>query len=412
MPAGAVSGVPGAEDSQLRATRLAGVLAGVQDPCNIPFGRNRAHVGRVPRPGARRSAAALPGAAVRRLATWRRPIDHASIVTRNQPAIRLQGVTKRFGDVTAVEDLDLAVPAGSIYGLLGPNGAGKTTTIRIVLDILGPDEGTVQVFGSRVGDDTRDRIGYLPEERGLYKDMKVADHLAFLGTIKGLDHGEAEGRARDWLERLELAGWADDRVEDLSKGMQQKVQFISTVLHDPDLLILDEPFSGLDPINVDVLKDIVLEEARQGTTILFSTHMIEDAERLCERVCMIAGARKVLDGTVAEVKAEAGGRNVALAFDGDRGFLDAPELVAELHDRGRHVEVKVAEGASPQELLQRALEAGARIERFELVEPSLRQIFLERAGRRGLEVPEEERDPGRQAATAAAGVESAGDRRP
>jgi len=329
-------------------------------------------------------------------------------VIRSEPAIRLRGVTKRFGDVTAVEGLDLSVPPGTIYGLLGPNGAGKTTTIRIILDILGPDEGTVQVFGDRVDDATRNRVGYLPEERGLYKDMKVAAHLAFLGTIKGLDHGDAESRAREWLDRLDLGEWADSEVEDLSKGMQQKVQFISTVLHDPDLLILDEPFSGLDPINVDVLKDIVLEKARQGTTILFSTHMIEDAERLCERVCMIAGARKVLDGTIAEVKAEAGGRNVALAFDGDRGFLDAPELVAELHDRGRHVEVKMAEGASPQELLERALAAGARIERFELVEPSLRQIFLERAGRRGLEVPESEREAGPATRDAAADLEGAG----
>ncbi|MDP2497477.1 MAG: ATP-binding cassette domain-containing protein, partial [Candidatus Palauibacterales bacterium] len=306
------------------------------------------------------------------------------------------------------EGLDLTVPAGSIYGLLGPNGAGKTTTIRMILDIIGPDEGTVQVFGRRVDDSTRNRVGYLPEERGLYKDMKVAAHLAFLGTIKGLDHREAEERARDWLGRLDLEEWADEQIEDLSKGMQQKVQFISTVLHDPELLILDEPFSGLDPINVDVLKDIVLEKAREGTTILFSTHMIEDAERLCERVCMIAGARKVLDGTIAQVKAEAGGRNVALAFDGNRGFLEAPELVAEIHDRGRHVEVKMADGASPQELLERALEAGARIERFELVEPSLRRIFLERAGRRGLEVPEEEREAGRAAATAGGGVETAG----
>ncbi|MFB6240608.1 MAG: ABC transporter ATP-binding protein, partial [Gemmatimonadota bacterium] len=194
--------------------------------------------------------------------------------------------------------------------------------------------------------------------------------------------------------RLDLGDWTDDEVEDLSKGMQQKVQFISTVLHEPDLLILDEPFSGLDPINVDVLKDIVLEEARGGTTVLFSTHMIEDAERLCERVCMIAGARKVLDGTVAGVKEEAGGRNVALAFDGDRSFLETPGLVAELHDRGRHVEAEMADGVEPVELLRRALEAGVRVERFELVEPSLRQIFLERAGRRGLEVPEEEREPG------------------
>lgn len=371
MPGEPAPGARGAEGRRLRVTRQ----DGVQEACNISSGGTEAH-GRRP------------------VAADRAPLDHASTVTRNDSAIRLQGVTKRFGDVTAVENLDLTVPPGTIYGLLGPNGAGKTTTIRIILDILGPDEGEVRVFGSRVDDSIRNRVGYLPEERGLYKDMGVAAHLAFLGAIKGLDHGEAEDRARAWLDRLDLGEWADEEVQDLSKGMQQKVQFISTVLHEPDLLVLDEPFSGLDPLNVDVLKDIVLEEARSGTTVLFSTHMIEDAERLCERVCMIAGARKVLDGTIAQVKTNAGGRNVALAFDGDRGFLEAPDLVAELHDRGRHVEIRVAEGARPQELLERALAAGARIERFELVEPSLRQIFLERAGRRGLEVPEEEREPG------------------
>lgn len=326
-------------------------------------------------------------------------------MTASEPAILLDGVSKRFGDVVAVRDLDLAVPPGTVYGLLGPNGAGKTTTIRIVLDILGPDEGEVRVFGSRVDDSVRDRVGYLPEDRGLYQDMGVAAHLTFLGTLKGLDRAEAKSRARSWLERMELGDWADEEVGDLSQGMQQKVQFASTVLHEPDLLILDEPFSGLDPINVDLVKDIVLEEARGGTTVLFSTHMIEDAERLCERVCMIAGARKVLDGTVAEVKSEAGGRNVALAFDGDRGFLDAPGLVEAIHDRGRHVEITMAEGASPRELLERALSAGARIERFELVEPSLRQIFLGRAGRKGLEVPREGREAasGRREPAPAAG---------
>ncbi len=299
------------------------------------------------------------------------------------PAIRLEGVSKRFGRTTAVQDFDLRVPSGSIYGLLGPNGAGKTTTIRIILDILGADAGTVEVLGRRVDDAVRARIGYLPEERGLYQKMKVLDQLVFFGELKGMPRAEARREALAGLERVGLGDRADARVEDLSKGMQQKVQFLSTILHHPRLLILDEPFSGLDPINVDVLKRIVLERKGEGATVLFSTHMIEDAERLCERVCMIAGARKVLDGTVAEVKAAAGRRDVAIAYEGDGDFLRAPDLVDRVRDHGRHVEVRLHEGADPQALLRRAVETGVRIRRFELVEPTLREIFLEKAGEKG-----------------------------
>ena len=306
--------------------------------------------------------------------------------------VTVENVVKTYGSVRAVDNVSFDVRRGEIFAMLGPNGAGKST---MILDILRPDSGTIRVMDEPVSDEIKDRIGYLPEERGLYRDVKVIDMMTYLGTLKGMSGGQARKRSMQLLERLALDDKADSKVKEFSKGMQQKVQFISTVLHDPDLLILDEPFSGLDPINVDVLKDIVLEKARGDTTILFSTHMIEDAERLCERVCMIAGARKVLDGTIAEVKRNAGGRSVALAFDGDRGFLDAPDLVADLHDRGRHVEVKMAEGARPQDLLERALAAGVRIERFELVEPSLRQIFLDRAGSRGLEVPEQELQPAR-----------------
>lgn len=298
-------------------------------------------------------------------------------------AIRLRGISKTFGNTRAIEDLDFEVPRGTICGLLGPNGAGKTTTIRIILDIVGPDRGTVEVLGSRIDDGLRARIGYLPEERGLYQKMKVVEHLAFFGELKGMAHADAMREARGWLDRLELADRADERIETLSKGMQQKAQFIATVLHRPDLLILDEPFSGLDPINVDLLKDIVLERKREGATVLFSTHMIEDAERLCERVCMIAGSRKVLDGTVTEVKAGTGRRDVAMNCDGGHAFLRAPDLVDSVNDHGQYVEVRLREGADPQELLRRAVSEGVRIDRFELVEPSLRQIFLERAGRSG-----------------------------
>jgi ABC-2 type transport system ATP-binding protein len=300
----------------------------------------------------------------------------------NDAAVRLQGVNKSFGSTRAVRDLELVVPRGTITGLLGPNAAGKTTTIRIILDIVGPDTGSVEVLGRAIDSAMRDRIGYLPEERGLYQKMRAVEHLAFFGELKGMSHHDAMREAAKWLDRLGLGDRATERVENFSKGMQQKVQFAATILHKPELLILDEPFSGLDPINVDLLKQIVLERKREGATVLFSTHMIEEAERLCERVCMIAGASKVLDGTMAEVKAGTGRRDVAITYEGDGGFLHAPELVLNVSDQGQYVEVRLRDGADPQELLQRAVAAGARISRFELVEPSLREIFLERAGHR------------------------------
>lgn len=304
-------------------------------------------------------------------------------------AIHLRGIAKSFGNQTAVEDLDLSVPSGSIYGLLGPNGAGKTTTLRIILDIIGPDRGRVEVLGRQVDDAVRSRVGYLPEERGLYQRMRVLDHLVFLGTLKGMRQADARAEAKHWLERLELADRSTDRVDTLSKGMQQKVQFLSTVLHRPDLLILDEPFSGLDPLNVDLLKEIVLERQRQGSTVLFSTHRIEDAERLCDRVCMIAGARKVLDGPLVEIKASAGRREVLLSLEGDAFFLRRLPCVRRVSDHGNYFEIRLEDGANPQEILRAALSESVRIRHFELAEPSLREIFLERAGARAVEADAE-----------------------
>src|SRR2546427_1627582 len=214
------------------------------------------------------------------------------------PPIRLlDRVSKRFAGHTAVDELSLSVPRGVIYGLLGPNGAGKTTTIRMIMDILEPDGGAVRVFGEPGGGRVHsERIGYLPEERGLYRKMRVLDVLVFLGEMKGIDRRRARERAEAWLERLGLAQWRLRRVDELSKGMQQKVQFISTMLHDPDLLILDEPFSGLDPVNAQVMKDTVLDMRHRGKTILFSTHIMEQAEKLCEQLCIIARGRKLVDG--------------------------------------------------------------------------------------------------------------------
>jgi len=299
------------------------------------------------------------------------------------PAVRLSGVCKTFGSTTAVAELDLTVPRDTIYGLLGPNGAGKTTAIRMMLDILGPDSGSVSILGRPVDDEVRSRIGYLPEERGLYQKMRVVEHLVFLGALKGMDRAEARREARRWLERLDLGEWAEKRVESLSKGMQQKVQFIGTILHSPELLILDEPFSGLDPINVALLRRIVLECHRAGSTILFSTHLIEDAERLCERVCMIAGARKVLDGTVSEVKASSRRREIVLAFEGDAAFLERVE-VDRFVDHGRYAEARLAAGEDGGRILRAAIDAGVEVLRYEVVEPTLREIFLERAGEKGL----------------------------
>jgi ABC-2 type transport system ATP-binding protein len=297
----------------------------------------------------------------------------------NELVLSLQGVTKRFGRHTAVSELDFDVPRGVIYGLLGPNGSGKTTTLRMIMGILHPDEGRVRLFGSEPDRSRRTRVGYLPEERGVYRKMRVLEFLVFLAEIRGVSRSEARARASDWLERLGLSGWAERRVEDLSKGMQQKVQFVGTVLHEPDLLILDEPFSGLDPINQDVLEDVVRDFHARGTTIIFSTHLMDQAERLCERVCLISRARKVLDADLRELKAAERTGVVAVEFEGPDGWLDGPEV--------RHVErvngayhLVLEQGADHQELLRRGVRSGATILRFDLVEPRLHEIFVRHAG--------------------------------
>ena len=294
-------------------------------------------------------------------------------------AIRLEGVSKRFGGHTAVSLLDLEVPEGSIYGLLGPNGSGKTTTLRMIMGILLPDEGRVRVLGKPPGVEQNRGVGYLPEERGVYRKMKVLDLLVFLGEIKGLRRREARVKARGWLERLGLEEWEQKRTRDLSKGMQQKVQFIGTVLHDPAILVLDEPFTGLDPINQEVLEGIVREFRERGATILFSTHLMDHAERLCERVCLISKARKVLDSELRELKLREGGGLVALEFQGDGRWLQGPD-VAEVRPFPGGVHLLLKDGADHQAVLRRGVEAGARITRFQLVEPRLHEIFVRHAG--------------------------------
>ena len=310
-------------------------------------------------------------------------------------AIDIRGIAKSYDGHVAVRDLSLAVPRGSVYGLLGPNGAGKTTTIRMILDIIEPDSGSIQLFGrSHKDGGVLDRLGYLPEERGLYKKMSVRDVLRFLAELKGVKRRTADPRIDEWLDRLMLRtpekDWGAAKVDELSRGMQQKVQFIATLLHDPELVILDEPFSGLDPINAQALKDTVVDLKRQGRTVIFSTHLMDNAERLCDSVCIIARGEKVLDGTVAAVKAENAGRTVVLAIDGSGGealaavFRDRA-LVERVDDQSRFFEIEMTVGAAAQVLLKRVIETGVRVQRFERVQPSLHQIFLERVGAKGVE---------------------------
>ena len=294
----------------------------------------------------------------------------------NDKAIVLKGIRKAFAGHVAVKDLSLEVPRGSVFGLLGPNGAGKTTTLRMVMNILGPDSGTIEILGKPADQAARDRIGYMPEERGLYPRMVLEEQLVFMAAIKGMGRKEAEKRLGPWLERFGLADWRKKKTNELSKGMQQKAQFIATVLHEPDVLFMDEPMSGLDPVAMDVMREAMLDLRRKGTTIVLSSHQMEAVEKLCDRVALINRGEKVLDGSVAEVKARHGKNTVVLAYDGDGSFLASLPGVARVTDFGQYVEVRLQDGADPQPLLQEAA-ARLRLRRFEIVEPSLHDIFVE-----------------------------------
>jgi ABC-2 type transport system ATP-binding protein len=300
----------------------------------------------------------------------------------HEPAIVLEGATKAFGSHIAVSDLDLEVPRGAVYGLLGPNGSGKTTTIRMIMGILHPDTGSVRLFDGRPDAHRRARVGYLPEERGVYRKMRVLDLLVFLAEIRGLNRSEGRRRASDWLERLELTAWSDRRVEDLSKGMQQKVQFVGTVIHEPDLLILDEPFSGLDPINQDVLEAIVRDLNKKGITILLSTHLMDQAERLCQRVCLISRSRKVLDDDLRQLKARERRGVIAVEFTGSEGWLEHPEIRSVERVEGV-LHVVLRDPGAHQSVLRHAVQSGVEILRFDLVEPRLHEIFVRHVAHNG-----------------------------
>ncbi len=300
-------------------------------------------------------------------------------------AVELRNVTKTFGPHVAVDELSLDVPPGTIYGFIGPNGSGKTTTLRMIMRIIHPDRGRIAVLGDESHGAAHDRVAYLPEERGLYKQMKVADLLYFDAQLKG--HRATRFEIDGWLERMfpdQKARVGDLKVEALSKGMSQKVQYIATVIARPQLVLLDEPFSGLDPVNSRVMKDVVVDIARSGRTVLFSTHIMDQAERMCDRIVIVARGEKVVDGAVADIKREEGSRHVRLTFARDRDkarrVLEDRRLVAEVHDHGASAEVELAEGADGSRLLDALIGAGAGLSHFAVVEPSLESIFISRVG--------------------------------
>ena len=292
-------------------------------------------------------------------------------------AIALENVSKSYDSVIAVNGVNLRVRQGAVLGLLGPNGAGKTTTIRMVMNILVPDEGSILVLGEPVSDKTRDSIGYLPEERGLYPRMQVRSLIVFFAALHGLSEAEADRRAREWLDRFELGEWSEKKMNELSKGMQQKVQFIIAVLHRPPIVILDEPFSGLDPVNAATVKDIMLEMRDKGSTVILSTHRMEQVEEMCDSICLIDHGRSVLDGDLRAIKHSYGKNTVDIEFTGPDGFLAHPAIAA-VNRFATGVEAKLKPGADAQEVLKAAVQSGAQITRFELLEPSLNEIFIEK----------------------------------
>ncbi|MCD6379379.1 ATP-binding cassette domain-containing protein [bacterium] len=282
----------------------------------------------------------------------------------------------------------MMIEPGGIYGLLGPNGAGKSTTIRMIMGIIQPDDGEIMLFDEPFNEKAKEKIGYLPEERGLYRRMKVLDHLVFLGEIKGIKADVARKRAMEWLERVDLKDWADKNVDALSKGMQQKVQFISTILHDPELVILDEPFTGLDPINTQFLKDIVVDMKDHGKTIILSTHLMDQVEKLCEKICLINKGKKVLEGNLSDIKLDFSRNVISLGFSGDISALENHPEVEKVRSFGQDISITIKEGADTDSILRTAIDNG-KVDRFEIGEMSLHDIFIAKVKEEGSEVEDE-----------------------
>ncbi len=293
-------------------------------------------------------------------------------------------VNKTFGDYKAVDNLTFEVSHGKIFGILGPNGAGKTTTIRMINNIIAPDDGEIRIFGEKIKPEHQNKIGYLPEERGLYKKLKVIEQLIYFGQLKGLSRAEAYTNASLWLKRLDAEDWKNKKIQELSKGMQQKVQFISTILHNPDLLILDEPFSGFDPINVEVLKSVILDLKSDGKTILLSTHVMQQVEELCDEIVLINKGRKILSGNVHQIKKNYGNNNVLLEFEGDESFIKDIQDIEIININNNRVEINLKNSdVKPVDILRKALNSGIEIYKFQLIEPSLHEIFIDVVTKQG-----------------------------
>jgi len=291
------------------------------------------------------------------------------------PVLSIQSVLKRFGDFIAVNDVSFDVEPSRIFGILGPNGAGKTSTLRMINNITAPDEGTITIKGQPVSENSQQLIGYLPEERGLYKKMKVGEQLLYLSQLKGLSKSDAKTSINYWLDRFEATTWAKKEITDLSKGMQQKIQFIATIAHDPEICIFDEPFSGLDPINSELLKDVILELKSKGKTIIFATHRMEQVEQMCDDICLFNKGKVILKGELNTVKQSFGKNTVNISFSGDSSFLNDLENVRVNNKSTNFAEIRLLEGANSQQILRTALDK-VEIYSYELVQPTLNEIFI------------------------------------
>ncbi len=303
--------------------------------------------------------------------------------------IEVKNISKTFGDTKAVQDVGFTAQKGEIFGLIGPNGAGKTTCIRMIMNILMPDTGAILFDGTPIREEEKERIGYLPEERGLYKKVKVNEMLRYLSDLKRNDGARNQKNIDFWLERFDLTEWKYRKIEELSKGMSQKVQFISSVAHDPELMFFDEPFSGLDPVSSDMLRDSIQELGRQGRTILFSTHIMEHAEKICNRIFIINKGREVIQGETGNIKDTYGTRSVIIEFDGDGEFIESLPMVESVTRYPRYLEARLRDGRNADELLQ-AVAGKISIRRFELAAPSLHNIFVQLVGKRPEEAEERE----------------------
>ncbi|MGD2094921.1 MAG: ATP-binding cassette domain-containing protein [Phycisphaerales bacterium] len=295
-------------------------------------------------------------------------------------AVFLNSIHKSFGNVQAVNNLNVTVPKGSIYGFLGPNGAGKTTTLRMIMNIIRPDSGRIEIFGNPLAEQAKARIGYMPEERGLYRKMTASKVLAFFGAIKGLKSNELSHLVPQWLRRIDLADRADKKVEELSRGMHQKLQFAVTAINEPELLILDEPFAGLDPINTDLLKSIMLEMQNEGKTVIFSTHVMHQAEKLCDSILLINKGQAILDDRLANIQLPRRSHIVSVELDGNTGFIKNLPMVKTVESDGKQLDISLVEDGDSQELL-RLLTEQVRVQRFEVKVPSLHEIFVELVGK-------------------------------